>query len=69
MTKAVLMITKTHVKDISSRYIFCGHLCECLVVILFDEVKGELNPQNGFLPFQHLEIVEQLYEVFSGYCI
>ena len=27
-------------------------------------VKGELNPKIDFSPFEHLGIVEQLYEVF-----
>ena len=27
-------------------------------------LKGELNPKIDFLSFEHLGIVEQLYEVF-----
>ena len=27
-------------------------------------LKGELNPKTDFLSFEHLCIVEQLYEVF-----
>ena len=36
-------------------------------VIVFEKIKGELNPKIDFSSFLHLGIVEQLYEVFL-YC-
>ena len=34
------------------------------LIILTNLVKGELSPKTDFSSFEHLGIIEQLYEVF-----